>query len=150
MRQAAFEQLGVTQGTDAVRQYPGKRQVRLITRQPQGQSTERLSHGGAVDHRQHRHIKMPGQIGTRRCTVEQPHDPFDQDQVGFARRFPQQTSAFLLPHHPQVELVHRRTTGSFKDHRIKKIRAALEHPHLAPEVAVQPRQGSGHRSLALA
>ncbi|MCY1414412.1 hypothetical protein D9M71_298630 [compost metagenome] len=93
---------------------------------------------------------MAGKVGTRRRTVEQPHDAFDQDQIGVARCFPEQPAAFLLTDHPQVQLVHRRTAGPLENHRVKEVRAALEHPHLTPEVAVQPRQGSGHRSLALA
>ncbi|MNH11710.1 hypothetical protein D3C79_712320 [compost metagenome] len=86
--QAAFEQLSVAQGTDAVGQHPGKRQVRLIARQAQGQGTEGLGHGRAIDHRQHRHTKMTSKVGARWRAIEQPHDPFDQDQVGLSRRFP--------------------------------------------------------------
>ena len=79
----------MAQRADAVGQHAGERQVRLIARQPQGQRAEGLGHGGAIDHTQHRHPKMPRQIGARRRTVEQSHDAFDQNQIGFSRGFPQ-------------------------------------------------------------
>ncbi len=149
-RQAAFQQLRMAQGTNPVGQHPGKRQVRLVARQAQSQGAEGLGHGGAIDHPQHRHAEMPRQIGAGRGAIEQAHDPLDQNQVGLSRRLPEQTAAFLLAHHPHVQLVHRGTTGALKNHRVEEIRAALEDPDLAPPVAVQAGKGRGHRGLALA
>ncbi|MNP21382.1 hypothetical protein D3C76_1139970 [compost metagenome] len=78
----------MTQGADAIGQYPGKRQVRLITRQAQGQRAKSLGHGRAINDGKYRHAKMARQVGARWRAIEQPHDPFDQDQVGLSRRFP--------------------------------------------------------------
>ena len=87
--EAAFEQLRMTQRTDAVGQHPGERQVRLVTRQAQGQGTEGLGHGGAVDNAQHRHAEMPRQVGAGRRAVEQAHYAFDQNKIGLAGGLPQ-------------------------------------------------------------
>ncbi len=75
-------------GADAVGQHPGKRQIGLVARQPQGQRAKGLGHGGAIDDRQHWHAKMPRQVGARGRAVEQTHDPFDKDQICFACGFP--------------------------------------------------------------
>ncbi|MNF78337.1 hypothetical protein D3C84_605160 [compost metagenome] len=150
LSQAAFEQLRVAQRADTIGQHAGKRQVRLITRQPQGQCAKGLGHGGAIDHPQHRHTEMPRQIGARRRTVEQPHDAFDQDQVGFSGGFPQQPATLLLADHPHVQLIHRRTAGALEDHRIEKVGPALEHSDLAPLIAMQSGQCRGDGGLALA
>ncbi|KAF1060887.1 MAG: hypothetical protein GAK45_02392 [Pseudomonas citronellolis] len=148
--QATFEQLRMAQAADPVGQHASEWQVRLVARQAQGQGPEGLGHGRAIDHRQHRHAEMPRQVSARRRTVEQPHDTFDEDQVGVGGSVPQQTAALLFANHPHVQLVHRRAAGALQDHRVEKIRPALEHPHLAPEVAVQARQGGGDGGLALA
>ena len=140
----------MAQGPHPVGQHAGERQVRLIARQAQGQGAESLGHGGAIDHPQHRHAEMPGQVGARWRAIEQPHNAFDEDQVGLASGLPQQTAAFLLAHHPHVQLVYRGAAGPLENHRIEKIRTALEHPHLASLVTVQARQGGGHGGLALA
>jgi hypothetical protein len=96
----------------------------------------------------HRHAEVPRQVGAGRRAVEQAHDTFDQDQVGFARGFPQQRR-LLLADHPHVQLIHRRTAGALEDHRVEKVRAAFEHAHLAPLVAVQTGQRGGDGGLAL-
>ena len=137
-------------GADAIGQDPGKRQVRLIARQAQGQRAKGLGHGGAVDHAQHRYAEMARQVCAGRRTVEQAHDPFNQNQVGFARCFPQQTAAFVGTDHPQIQLIDRRATGALENHRVEKVRAAFEHPNLAPLIAVQSGQRGSHGSLALA
>ena len=147
--QAAFKQLRVTQGAHAVGQDTGKRQVRLIARQPQGQGTKGLGHGGAVDHAQHRHAEVPRQISTGWRTVEQAHDTFDEDQVRFARGLPQQPTTLLLADHPHVQLIHRRTAGALQNHRIEKVRATFEHTNLASLIAMQTGQRGGDGGLAL-
>jgi hypothetical protein len=78
----------MAQSAYAVGQHAGKRQVRLIARQAQGQCAKGLGHGGTVDHTEHRHAEMPRQVGAGRCAIEQAHHAFDQDQVGLTRRFP--------------------------------------------------------------
>ncbi len=140
----------MTQGADAVGQYPGERQVRLIFRQAQRQRTERLRHGGAVDHPEHRHAKMSRQVSARRRAVKQAHHAFDQNQIRIGGGFPQQATAFLLADHPHVQLVDRRTAGALEDHRVEKIRAAFEHAHLASLIAMQTGERGGDGSLALA
>ena len=147
--QAAFEQLCMAHGANPIGQYPGKRQVRLITRQPQGQRTKGLRHGGAINHTQDRHAKMPRQIGAGRGAVKQPHHTFNQNQIRLTGGFPQQTTTFLGAHHPQVHLIHRRPAGALQDHGVEKVRTALEHPHLASLIAMQPGQSSSNRGLAL-
>ena len=147
--EAAFEQLRMTQSADAVGQHPGKRQVRLIARQPQRQCTKGLGHGGAIDHTKHRHAEMPRQISTGRRAVEQAHHAFDQDQIGFGGGFPQQAAAFLLADHPHVHLIHRRTAGALENHRVEEVRAALEHAHLAPLIAMQTSERGSNGGLAL-
>ena len=148
--QAAFKQLRMAHGPDAVGQDPGERQVRLVTRQPQRQGAKGLGHGGAVDHRQYRHAKVARQVGAGGGAVKQPHHALDQDQVRLPRGFPQQTATFLLAHHPHVQLIDRRATGALMDHRVEKVRAAFEYPDLAPQVTVQPGQGGGDSGFALA
>ncbi|MOA33332.1 hypothetical protein D3C78_1546190 [compost metagenome] len=60
--QAAFEQLRMTQAAYPIGQHAGERQIGLVPRQAQGQGTEGLGHGGAVDHRQHRHAEVARQV----------------------------------------------------------------------------------------
>jgi len=92
---------------------------------------------------------MPCQIGAGRRAVKQPHHTFNQNQVRLTGGFPQQATAFLGAHHPQIHLIHRRTAGALQDHGVEKIRAALEYPHLAPLIAMQPGQSRCNRGLAL-
>ncbi len=134
---------------DAVAEHSGKRQIRLEGGQAMSQGAKGLGHGRTVDHAQHRHAEVTGQIGRRRFAVEQTHDPFDQDQIGLARGLPQQPAALRLTHHGQVELVHRRAAGTGVDHRIEKVRAALEHPHPTPLTRMQARQRGGDGGLTL-
>ncbi len=140
----------MAQGADAIGQHAGERQVGLIARQPQGQSAERLGHGGAIDHAQHRYTEVPRQVSAGRRAVEQAHHAFDEDQVSLPRCLPEQAAAFLLAHHPHVQLVHRRATGTLVDHRVEKVRPAFEHAHLASQVAVQTGERGGDRGFALA
>ena len=92
---------------------------------------------------------MTGQICAGRGAVKQPHDPFNQDQVSFASGLPQQAPAFLCAHHPQIDLIHRRTAGALQNHRVEEIRATFKHPHLAPLIAMQTGQRGGNGGLAL-
>ncbi len=147
--QAVLQQLRVAYRADAIGQHAGERQIRLIARQAQRQCAKRLRHGRAVDHTEYRHAKMPGQVGARWRAIEQAHDPLDQNQVRLISRFPQQATAFIGTDHPHVQLIDRRATGPLENHRVEKVRAALEHPDLAPLVAVQACQCSGHRGFAL-
>ena len=115
-----------------------------------GQRAESLGHGRTVDHPQHRHAEVTRQVGRRGLAVEQAHHPFDQDQVGLASSLPKQSATFRLTDHGQIELVHRRATGMSMDHRVEKIRAALEHPHPPPLTRMQARQRGGDGGFALA
>ena len=132
-----------------VTEHARKRQIRLERRQAMGHGTKGLRHRRTINHRQHRHAKVPGQIGCRRRAIEQAHHPFNQNQVGVTRRLPEQTTALGFTDHPQVELIHRRTAGASKNHRVKKIRAALEHPHALALACMQARQGCGDRGFTL-
>ena len=147
--EAAFKQLRMTQGTHAIGQHARKRQVRLITRKAQRQCAKRLRHRGAVDHAEHRYTEMPRQVSARRCAVKQSHHAFDQNQIGFAGGFPQQATTFLLADHPHIELINRRTAGALEDHRIEEVRAAFEHAHLAPLIAMQTSERGSNGGLAL-
>ncbi len=140
----------MTQGANAIGQHTGEWQVRLVARQAQGQGTKGLGHGGAINDPEHRHTKVPRQVGARRCAVKQPHYAFDENKVSLAGCFPQQAATFLLAHHPHVQLIHRRTAGALVDHRVEKIRPAFEHAHLAPQVAVQAGERGGDGGFALA
>ena len=140
----------MTQAAHPVGQHPGERQIRLITRQAQGQRAKGLGHGRTVDNRQHRHAEVTCQVGARRGAVEQPHHPFDEDQVGFTCRLPEQPAAFLGTDHPQVQLADGGIAGAFENHGVEKVRPAFEHPHLAAQIAVQARQRGSDRGLALA
>jgi len=111
---------------------------------------EGLRHGRAIDDRQHRHAEAPRQIGRRGRAIEQAHHAFDQDQVGLARRFPEQASRLLFADHPQIELIDRLATGTREDHRVEKVRPALEHPHALALPRMQPGQSGSDCGLALA
>gem|GEM_PF-2764139 len=135
---------------DPIGQHAGERQVRLEAAQPVRHGAEGLRHGRAINDRQHRHAEAPRQIGRRGRAIEQAHHPFDQDQVGLARRFPEQAPRLLFADHPQVELIDRLAAGTREDHRVEKVRPALEHPHALALPRMQPRQSRGDGGLALA
>src|SRR5690606_8912287 len=81
--------------------------------------------------------------------IEQTHHAFDEDQIGFAGGLPKQPARFLLADHPQVELIDRLAAGASEDHRVEKVRAALEYPHALALARMQPSQGGGDGGLAL-
>ncbi|MNF76667.1 hypothetical protein D3C84_587870 [compost metagenome] len=150
VRQAAADQVAVALAAHPVAEDTGKGQVRLVSGQAHGQGAEGLGHGGAIDHAQHRHAEAPSQIGGRGRTVEQAHHTLDEDQVGLPRRLPQQAAALGLAHHPQVQLVDRRAGGAGQDHRVEKVRPALEYPHPLALASVQAGERGGDGGLALA
>ena len=147
--QAVAQNLAMTHAAELVAQHPGKAEIRLEVRQSPGHCRKGLRHAGAIDHAQYRHAKLTGKVGRRGRTVEQPHNPFNQDQISLGRRFPEQPTRLLKTHHPKVQLIYRRTTGGLQNHRIEKVRATFEHPHLAALPAVQARQRGGYRGFAL-
>jgi len=114
-----------------------------------GQRAEGLGHGRAVDHRQHRHAETPRQVGGAGVAIEQTHHAFDEDQIGFVGGLPKQPARFLLADHPQVELIDGPTAGASEDHRVEKVRAALEYPHALALTRMQPSQCGGDGGLAL-
>jgi hypothetical protein len=96
------------------------------------EGAEGLGHRLGVDHRHHRNAEAAGDVGARGLAVEEPHHPFDEDQVGLARGLMQPPGGVGLAAHAQIEVVHRRTAGHRVDLRIEEIRPALEHPHPRP------------------
>ena len=117
--------------------------------QAKRQCAKRARHGRGIDHGQHRHAKVPGQVGRAGAAVKQPHHAFDEDQVRLDGGVAQSLRAVGLTVHPQIELVHRRPAGQLVPVRVQKIRPALENPHAPPLACVQARQGGGDGGLAL-
>jgi hypothetical protein len=72
------------------------------------QGAEGLGHGLGVDHRHHRNAEAAGDVGARRAAVEQPHHPFDEDQVGLWRGGVQAPGGVGRAAHAQIEVVDRR------------------------------------------
>ena len=149
-RQRITQDLAMAHAAHPVAQHPGERQVGLKSRQAMGQGAKGLGHARAIHHRQHRHTKAARQIRRRGRAVEQAHHPFDQNQIGLPRCLPEALAAFGFAHHPQIQLVHQCAAGAGEDHRVEKVRPALEYPHPLAGAAMQARQGGGHRGLALA
>ena len=65
------------------------RASRPVVAQAIGQRAKRARHGRGIDHRQHRHAKVPGQVGRAGAAVKQAHHAFDEYQVRLARRIVQ-------------------------------------------------------------
>ncbi len=149
LRQAVAQNFAVPCAADPVGQHSGKRQVRLEAGQPMGQRAEGLGHGRAVDHCQYRHAETPRQVAGAGVAIKQSHHAFDEDQVGFAGGLPQQPARLLLADHPQVELIDRPTAGAGENHRVEKVRPALEYPHAFALADMQPSQSGGDGGLAL-
>ena len=135
---------------DPVRQHAGEREPLPIGGQAVGEGTEGLRHRPGVDDGERRDPETLGQIGARGLPVEQPHDALDHDQLGLARGDMEQTPAFGLADHPEIELIDRLPAGRLKEHRIDEVGPGLEDPHAPPPRGVVARERRGDRGLALA
>jgi hypothetical protein len=93
---------------------------------------ERLSHRARVDYREHRQSKARREIRAARLAIEQTHYPFDQDHIGFAGGLKQKMATAGLAHHPEIDLMDRRSRGSLENHGVEEIRSSLEHARLQP------------------
>jgi hypothetical protein len=102
-----------------------------------------------IDHCHHRNVEATGDIGSRRRTVEQPHDAFEQNQIGIFGRASQPPARIFLAAHAEIEVLARATTGDGVNLRIKKIRAAFENGDAPALASVQPGQCGGHGGFAL-
>ena len=149
-RQAIAQQRGVTFAADVVGEHAGKRQVRLPGGEAVGDGGESLRHGLGVDHGHDRNAEAPRDVGAGRIAVEQPHHPFDEDQVGVPGGGVESPRGVFGPADAEIEVINRRAAGDGVDLRIEKIRPALEHANLAPLAHVQAREGGGDGGLALA
>jgi len=81
-------------------------QARAVVAQAVHQRPEGAGHGAGVDHRQHRNAQLHRQVGRARLTIEQPHHPFDQDQVAVQSRLVQPRADVRLAVEPEVQVVH--------------------------------------------
>ncbi len=129
--------------------HPIERQTRAVGREPVSNRTEGLRHRLRIDDSQHRHTQELREISATRCTVEQSHHPFDQDQVGFTRGLVQESPAVFLASHPQIELVRRASAGALENHGVEEVRAGLEHADDASLRAVEPSERGRDSCLAL-
>ena len=150
LTQPALQHLGMALTRHAVGQNACPGQVRLVMPQAIRQRAKGAGHGRRIDNRQHRHAKVPRQIGRAGFAIEQAHDTFDENQVGVLRRSVQARGAILGAVDPQIKRMHGRAAGELMPVRIEKIRPALEDAHAPALPGVQARQGRYHRGLALA
>ena len=87
----------------AVGQHARPRQVGLVVPQAMRQRAKGARHGRGIDDGQHRHAKVPRQVGGTGLAIEQAHHAFDKDQVGLLRRGVQAGSAVPGAIDPQIE-----------------------------------------------
>ena len=106
-REALRQQLIVPLAGGTIGEGAGEGQARAVAGQAQRQGAEGLGHVGAIDHRQDGDAEQARQVGAGTVAIEQPHDPFDEDEIGLPRRLEKELAAVGLAAHPQVELVDR-------------------------------------------
>jgi hypothetical protein len=149
-RQALFQQFGVVRAADAIGERRVQRGAGPVVLQTEGNGAKAVGHRRTVDHGEDRQAELARQVGGRGRAVVQPHDTFNEDQVGITRRFGQAPGDVVRAAHPQVDVLARRAAGDGVDLRVEKIRTALEDAHLAAEPGMQPGQRGDHGGLALA
>jgi hypothetical protein len=148
-RQAVTGHRGVAFAADPIGQHAGKGQAGAIGGEAVGDGAESLGHRPGIDHCHHRNVEATGDIGSRRRTVEQPHDAFEQNQVGIFGRASQPPARIFLAAHAEIKVLAGATTGDGVNLRIKKIRAAFENGDAPALASVQPGQCGGHGGFAL-
>ncbi len=99
---------------------------------------------------QHRQTETLSQVSGAGVTIKQPHDTFNNDEVGIARSIVKALGTVSLAGHPQIKLMYRVAAGQREPVRVKKIRPALEDPHTPALARMQPCQRTGDRGLTLA
>jgi hypothetical protein len=149
-RQAGVQHLGMARAADAVGEHAGEGQAGPVAGQAVGDGAEGLGHGAGVDQGHDRNGEALGDVGGRRRAVEQAHDAFDQDQVGFAGRAGQAPARVGLAAHAEVEVLAGPAAGDGVNLRIEKIGAALEDGDAPPLAGMQAGQRRGDGGLALA
>ena len=140
---------------DTVEHDTGDADRGVVTRKAAHHRCRRLCLRGDVEHQEHRQTKARGEVGGRaraagqsRHAVEQPHDAFDHQDLGVARRIGRERIEQRRRHRPAVEIDARRAGRGGMERGIDVVRACLGGPHRDAAPRQRRQQRKRDRGLA--